>query len=100
MGTQHVGGGAAMPHGKGHSSPPLFGQCLLLPNCRQSQQQLSSSCLLCMVVFFVFGMNVCFYSVRFGFFGISHEIGYRKNVSDMTYFVSRKALAQSKTVPV
>jgi len=30
------------PHGKGHSSPPLFGPCLLWPNGRPSQQLLSS----------------------------------------------------------
>ena len=29
------------PQGKGHSSPPLFCPCLLLPNCRPSQQLLS-----------------------------------------------------------
>ena len=31
------------PQGKGHSSSPLFGQCLLWPNGRPSEQ-LSSSC--------------------------------------------------------
>jgi len=30
------------PHGKGHSSPPLFGPCLLWPNDRPSQQLLNS----------------------------------------------------------
>ena len=30
-----------LPHGKGHSSPSLFGPCLLWPNGRPSQQLLS-----------------------------------------------------------
>jgi len=32
----------APPQGKGHSSPPLFGFCLLSANSRPSQQLLSS----------------------------------------------------------
>jgi len=35
--------GTQLPHGKGHSSPSLFGPCLLCPNGRPSQQ-LPSSC--------------------------------------------------------
>jgi len=35
-----------VPHGKGHSSPPLFGPCLLWPNGRPSQLLLSSYFLL------------------------------------------------------
>jgi len=35
-------GDPAPPHGNGHSCPPLFGPCLLWPNCRPSQQLLSS----------------------------------------------------------
>jgi len=31
-------------HGKGYSSSPVFGRCLLWPNGRPSQQVLSSSC--------------------------------------------------------
>jgi len=33
-------------HGKGHSSSPLFGPCLLWPNGRPSQQLLLSSCVI------------------------------------------------------
>jgi len=42
VGNTVLDGDPALPHGKGHSSSPLFGPRLLWPSGRPSQQLLSS----------------------------------------------------------
>ena len=50
--------GPSSPLGKGHSTPRLFGSCLLWLNCLPSQLLLSSSTRICSVVSIINGVKI------------------------------------------
>jgi len=56
--------GAQHPHRKGHSSPPSFRPCLLLPNDRPSQLLLSSCQKCSRVVAYAQILSMCVFHFR------------------------------------